>query len=193
MHAPDKLKKHDNFLDAISDDEWVELWRKLRVFAHRKYGILFHADVDDIVVQAVIDTMSGRRQWPAERMDLFSFLCGVVRSLMSHNLEKERRKVSLDSLDLRTNRRTLDLERFSTDLRHPTNLERHDENDLFSRQLLREFSKDAVVASILRLVLSDSNLRPREIAEALGLSMSEMRAAQKRLRRRWRRAFSLKT
>jgi hypothetical protein len=180
----------------ISDAEWQEMSIKLRIYAWKKYGwlrSLTGIDLDDLAQQAIVDTWSGKRRWPPidaatgiEKSDvsLFCFLCQTIRSLASHN-RKGPRPVDFDKIDPPDNGSQFESafvgnSRF---LVRPADIERAaDYNDLTNR-MVELASMDTDLSRIIKLWRACPDLRPRELASELHLTMPELRAAQKRLRR----------
>jgi DNA-directed RNA polymerase specialized sigma24 family protein len=190
-------------LDAITQDQWVEIWQKLRLHAWKRYGSLrdkIGVDLDDMVHQAIADTLQGKRRWPPidkltgekKRVDLFPFLCEVIRSNVSHQLEEERKKVSIEGTvsDSLEDSDLISLEEMITEpiseyLRYEAIY-----NRVFYAQLVSKMyemvKEDEELSEIVRVWTRDPNLKPKEIAQELGLSIEEVRNAQKRLRRKLR-------
>lgn len=184
-------------LHSITEQQWTELWHKLRLHAWKRYR-WFHdltgEDLDEIAHQAITDTLTGKRRWPpvdddsrqsAEPVGLYPFLCGVVRSIVSHNWERAKNKISLDST--RKYSEGLDLDRQTTARNQLVGRAGEIDNITDYKQLtdkmLELVSFDKEVFRIVELLRADPDLRPREIATELGFTMPQMRAAQKRLRR----------
>jgi hypothetical protein len=146
--------------------------------------------------------MSGKRCWPPidhktdkvrDDVSLFSFLCQTVRSIVSHRWGKEKRKLTIEASDPDCNPNPSDSRSgekllYETSFTYPQ-LVRPDrtESDALYRLLTTEMcalaARDTEVLKVLQLWREDPTLKPREIAENLGLTMPQMRAAQKRLRR----------
>lgn len=181
--------------ESITEKEWAQLLQKLRLHTWRRYRSLSEwlgLDLDDVVHQALVDTLSGKRRWPREEVDLFHFLCEVVRSLVSHRLEQEKRNVPLESIGQRA---ADDSELASVEamiggsigeyLRYESIYNRLVYDSLIER--MRELVKDdQELIDIVGLWSTDPSLKPSEIARELGVSIGEIRNAQKRLRRRLR-------
>jgi DNA-directed RNA polymerase specialized sigma24 family protein len=105
-------------LSSLSEVQWEDLFKRLLIFTHKRYGWLKELagwDLQDIVQQAIIETIEGKRRWPPRNsetgepdsnVNLFLFLCNVIRSDVSHLLEKERRESRTEVHEI-----DLDLER----------------------------------------------------------------------------------
>jgi RNA polymerase sigma factor (sigma-70 family) len=191
------VPQEPNPLASISEDEWITTWKKLRLFAHTRYRWVEHksgVDVEDVIQKAIVDTIEGRRRWPHEKTSLFFFLAQVVRSEISHRLARERKTISLDSFSKAADNESLDSESTADSieilLRETSGLTDNRVEDAESRAISNELNKklfdalarDEELVQILKLLVE--GLRPIEIAETLGLSVEQIRAAQKRLRRR---------
>jgi hypothetical protein len=178
-------------LHSISEQQWTELWHKLRLHAWKRYRWLHDVtgeDLDEIAHQAIMDTITGTRRWPppddgsgeSKDVPLFPFLCGVVRSIVSHNWERAKNKISLDNLPSNFNAEVLGELRQTT---ASSRIENVTDYKQLTDKMLELVSFDKEVFRIVELLRTYPDMRPREIAEELGFTMPQMRAAQKRLRR----------
>src|SRR5689334_1349346 len=89
-------------LESITENQWAHILQKLRLHTWKRYRSLrdrLGVDLDDVVHQALVDTLEGKRHWPKEKVSLFYFLCWVVRSIIYHRLEQGKRNIPLDSID----------------------------------------------------------------------------------------------
>jgi DNA-directed RNA polymerase specialized sigma24 family protein len=181
-------------LESITEEQWTQILQKLRLHAWRRYKSLHDKlglDLDDVVHQALADTLEGKRHWPKEEVDLFYFLCSVVKSIVSHRLEQEKRKVSIESFESNYSREGSDLASVEVMitgsigeyLRYESIYNRLVYDRLIEK-MYELVTGDEVLINIVGLWSKDPDLKPSEIAEELGLSIVEMRNAQKRLRRR---------
>ena len=198
-------------LAALSEEQWRDLYLRLRLFTWRRYKWLSKSgvDLDDLVVKAVSDTLEGKRHWPPvdeygqpkANVSLFSFLCRVVESNVSHVWEQERRKISAGLIEPDYGALGFALEDLpvgsfeallSVSPRADPGSAREGGTD--SRAIYNELrdklfdlvADDVELRSIVELIVADPDLKPREMAELLGLSLDRIRSAQKRLRRRLR-------
>jgi DNA-directed RNA polymerase specialized sigma24 family protein len=175
----------------MKEAEWQDLRNRLVYFAYRNYAeghrnLGYH--LDELVQDAIVDVITGVRQWPPvdesgneKQIDLFVFLCQTVRSKVSHVAKKKAREIQLGnsaSLDLLSDRLSI-LPGSEED--EP---DRHVIYAEFSHRLLNLVSDDAMLTKIVQLLIDTPDLRPKEIAPILGLSIQEMRNAQKRLSRK---------
>jgi DNA-directed RNA polymerase specialized sigma24 family protein len=180
-------------LESVTEEQWIETWKKLRLFTWSRYGSLPWLDLDDVVHQAIVDTLEGRRRWPKQEMSLLHFLCGVVRSIISHRWVRERKKVSIENLKSGgfsdyEGSDTASLEgiihgSIGEYLRCEATYNRGFYN-LLVDAMCELLGEDPLLISIVRLWSKDPRAKPSDIAQELGLKMSDMRAAQKRLRRK---------
>ncbi len=88
-------------LDQITDEEWMAIWRRLRLYAIHNYGwtqstVGVGLDLEAIVQEAILDTLTGVRRWPpvdkqgTPKDEPLFFLCQTVRSKVSHATEREK-------------------------------------------------------------------------------------------------------
>lgn len=179
---------------VITDEEWERVWHQLRVYVRRKYRRFYRAtgrDLDGYVSKALIAVMSGRRRYPPvdpetgleKDIPLLPFLCKTIDTLILDELYILRR---LDQLE-----DTLPLQ-IVADPRKSYLLRQVKAEDNLSFATLVAAIRDLVqddplLDRMVQLWAMEPELRPREMAKILGLQMSQMRAAQKRLRRRLER------
>lgn len=178
----------------VTDEQWKLVWSQLRLHVHRKYrwfSLKTGRDLNGYVHQALIAVMSGKLQYPPVDLEtglekdvtLLAFLCKTVRRLILDELDILRR---LDQLD-----DTLPLQAV-TDPRKSYLLRQVKVEDKIRFKALvttmRELVKDEPLLDLMVQVWArEPELKPREMATVLDLEMSQMRAAQKRLRRRLER------
>ena len=182
--------KAKQVFEQMKEAEWQRLRKRLLYFGYRNYAdsdrkLGYH--LDDAVQDAIVDVVTGIRRWPPvdqhgqeKDVSLFVFLCQVVRSKISHVLTKKSREIQLVDVE------GLD---FSFD---ELNIPAAQENDLesklayaeFSTRLLELVSDDDTLTKLVQLLIKAPDLRPQEIAPMLGISIQEIRNAQKRLSRR---------
>lgn len=193
-------------LESLSAEEWRDLYRRLRLFTWKRYGWLrnkFLLDPDELAQQAISDTLVGKRRWPPVDSDgriksevsLFVFLCQVIRSNVSHLTAREMRNISAGLIEGDDDYapENLPLESFETLLAesariHPNSAGAEGTDSLTNyvelRDKMRELvATDGELSRIVELLLEDSDLKPTEIAERLGLSLKRIYVAMKRLRR----------
>jgi hypothetical protein len=176
-------------LNRMTEEEWKDLTNRLLYFTYRNYGANLKRlafPVDELVQDAIGDLLTGARMWPPvdsfgneKEVSLFVFLCNTIRSKVSHLFQKSKRQTYVGD------RSELDL---LSPLLLSEGVERAAEGRVeygeLSKLLIERVSDDAVLTQMVMLWIETPDLRPREVALILGLSMDEFRNAQKRLIRR---------
>ena len=160
--------------ELLTDAEWNEMWLKLRYYTWNKYRWLNEKtgkDLDEIVSQALVDTFSGTRNCPPG-INLFLFLCRTVESIVSHTWAREKRVLRLD--EFRSGVVSPDLYLI---------IDTDEDYQRLTNKMIELVSYDTELVGIIRLWRSDPDLKPRDLAKQLGLSMAQIYAAKKRLRR----------
>jgi|SRR5215207_1285300 len=191
-------------LASVKEEQWIEVWVKLRFHTRKRYSWLSRrlgVDLDDIAHQAIVDTMSRKRRWPPidaltgemkTEVNLFSFLCEVVRSNISHVWERERRTVSIDTDSTNDpkefNQEFIDylLNESANTYHHsvkPDDIESNVTYNDITDKMLNIVASDTEVYRIVELWREEPDLKPKELAARLGIPIYRVRAAQKRLRR----------
>jgi len=179
-------------LEAITDEQWILVWLQLRVWIRHNYYWFYlrtHRDLDGIVSQAIIDTMSGKRRYPPidkktglerKEVELFDFLSWTVRSLISAQLAAANKLSQLDDTlqvpELADSRKSYLLKQVNVE-----NTVSYKDLIVAMRELVKD---DPTLDQMVQIWAVEPELKPREMAKVLGLTMNQMRAAQRRLRRR---------
>jgi RNA polymerase sigma factor (sigma-70 family) len=169
-------------LKDISEWEWTQIWQKLRIFIRRKYGYLEKQsglDLDDIVQQAILDTLEGKRTWPPKNKDvsIVTFLCWVIRSNITNYLNKAENKV----LAWPSDRKSI------TEDDHPRTQQSELPDQLAISEELLERVRETIGDDEFLMKVWEKlmlNYKPKQIAEDLGVDVLEVRNAQKRLNTR---------
>lgn len=185
-------------LASMTEEDWNIVWRQLRVFVRAKYFWFYLRtgySLDGIAHEAVIAVLNGSRRYPPidketglERSDvsLLAFLCETIRSHVSHLCERHRRIPPPSRLDDLSN--PLQVQNASEPGKSVSSKHVKVEGDvgyeLFIAELLALVKGDSLLSQMVRMWSEDPNLKPGEMADALGLEMKVLRNAQKRLRRR---------
>ena len=165
---------------TTGNDDWEETLPRLLLWAGRLHARTL-ADVrgaptpEDLVQDAVTDVLTGRRTRP-DGVPLAVVLYGVVRSRVSHTLERARssgeaggpRFVGLDAAE----RAHADA---AADPAHVADLR---------KRVLHLVEGDEVLSRMVGLWFEDPSLKASDLAAILDLSPSEIYAAARRLRRR---------
>ena len=180
----------------LEEDEFKELWKRLRVYTYSKYGVSQNVpgiDLEDQIMQAILDTHNGIRRFPpidkqgrVVDVSLCAFLCMVIRSNISHILERNSNIVSLDQwlqAHPSNNRNDPAVFQFSIPWLSAADetVQQQAEYKELSDSLRRLVDGDPVLTQIVNLLIASPDLKPGEIAKTLGLSRNELRNAQRRL------------
>jgi DNA-directed RNA polymerase specialized sigma24 family protein len=135
------------------------------------------ATADDLIDEAIIAVRLGARKWP-DGVDAFNLLWGIIRSRVSHFWEKEgRMQPTHIGPDI-----TLQARTDSKYLRPREDMEAQAAFHELRDKMLALVADDPLLERIVELLAKD--LKPKEVADELGISMKEMHNAQKRLRRK---------
>lgn len=201
----EKAVRQIQALETITEEQWIEMWHKLRLHTAKKYRWLLRRlslEPGDLANQAIVDTLQGRRQWPSinaqtglinEDLSLFAFLCGVVRSNASHLWEREKANLPIENIERTNGRRNVIPQSLETILAQPLdhhltlanaeNIEQRIINNQKTERICSFVAEDKELVRVITELRKDPALKPRELAEILGLSIEKVRNAQKRLRR----------
>lgn len=186
----------------LSDSEWEELVGKLTLHAHSKLRKLYWrgvpyakggavpgaASAQDFAAEAIEAFLDGTRKWDkTQQPDFLQFLLGVVDSKISHLVE---------SVENRTTRRIDTAKKddepaykLRAKSKRPDEIVIDDEERLRTREaVLAELRDDDLAKSLFECIEAEIT-KPAEIAEYLGLDVSDVNNSQKRLRRAVDRAF----
>jgi len=209
------MVKQSELLSSMTEEEWLDLYNRLRLFTYKRYYWLrdqTNLDLEGIIQEAIIDTIQGKRRWPSvdkdtdevkqislevKQISLFVFLCDVIRSKVSHLWEREKRQLSLDSFY--ENNSVLEPKLEDSAKREAMLNESATEYlNLISRQdpynqlvhkevvdkMLNLVSHDETLAKILQLWLQEPDLKPKQIAEKMGLNVKQIYVILKKLQKR---------
>ena len=185
---------------GLKKDEFKDLLDRLRLFTYGKYGkdeAKLSLDLEDQIMQAISDTHNGIRRYPPidkdglprQDVSLCAFLCMVIRSNISHFLEKNKNVVSLDEWmqahELNNTQNTLSSEPKWSWLSWPRETAQQKEDFILLCYCFRKVVEgDSQLTDVVNLLIEDPSLKPGEIAHILGLSRNELRNAQQRLTKR---------
>lgn len=146
----------------------LRLWRQ---FGRQLKKIPDAPSPDDLLHQAIEDLLADRRHCPLDRTELTICLLNIVRSKVSHLYAKWKRegiiKVSEQTLD------TIRVEFVET--------------SALREKILACVDDDPLLSRIIEYRLDYPEAKAREIAETLGIAMSEMYNANRRLKARLKR------
>lgn len=167
----------------FTKEDWADLWKRLRYFTYSHYAwlpskISGGLDLDDLIQDAIVDAVMGRRQWPPD-VKLVTFLCQVIRSKVSHMLEKE-------SSRLKFIEEISDPTSTSNQQYLPQSGDAHQQltYDELCNKIRALVHDDTLLKNIVELWILDSKLKPSDIACMLGRPVEDIRIAQKRLSRK---------
>lgn len=165
----------DDRLSRFMEDAGTR--NRLRLAIYRCTFLPPGTTADELIIDAVIAVRLGVREWP-DGVDAFNFFLRTVRSMVSHFWEKEARMQPIVP-DVMPQART-----DSKYLRPHENLEAQAEYYELCEKMLALVADDPLAARVVKFWAREPSLKPKEVAEALGISMTEMRNVQKRLHRK---------
>ena len=133
--------------ERLSSVDWEDLYPQLLLYATRLYlrfGLYAcnEGDPKDLAQEAITRVLEGRKNCK-EDVDLFWCLCGVIRSLASHEAEKFGRPIiaDMDGIEL-----TL-------------------ENNELIKLIHKCLKRDQLLRDIAELYFEDAGMKPKEIYE----------------------------
>jgi RNA polymerase sigma factor (sigma-70 family) len=167
-------------LHMYTEEEWNALYKRLMYFAYRRYGwvpyvTMDSVSVEDLIHEAIISVIEGKRVWPKD-VELFKFLCEVIRSKASHILERKGRIVTIEGEELWS-------DTVASSVTRQEEAPREAEYQQFCNKIRELVCDDEVLTRIMEALFVEPDMKPRDIAEWLGLPIEEVRNAQKRLKR----------
>ena len=175
----------DEIERAIGDLAESQLVRleKIAAFRHKSLGTRgVGRNEGDLLSDAIIATLEGRRRWKKSEVDIFTFIKGVMRSLASH-IRAGRAVDAFDEIAPNPVNHENDAENFMEQIPTPAPVDA--ERKLLARDLdaqIRErFEDDHVALLVYESFLQ--KMKPVDIQSCLGISDKEYNAAAKRLRR----------
>lgn len=192
-------------IQDLSGDNLLKLLKRLTLYADRKLvrlrwrGIQGGApprgiQAEDLAAEAITRVIEGKRAWDQqEQPDVLQFLKGIVDSLVSQlvNSFDNRRTRRLGPTGVGEEGsaaptfagRELDPAQFVAD---------REAAERFRAPILKALEGDAVASQVFECLEADIT-KPSEIAEYLGISVTDINNAQKRLWRKVENALNLKT
>lgn len=164
-------------LDTYTEDDWNDLRKRLMYFAYRHYSWVPRftrgaIEVEDLVHDAMTDVISGRRTWPTD-VNFFQLHCGIIRSKVSHLYGREGR-VSATEVNQGSSASASSLSY--------QELQQEQLYDQLCSNIRESVFDDPVLHQIVELWFAQPDMKPRHIAERLGLPVRAVQNAQKRLR-----------
>lgn len=178
------MKKLDeDVLSALREVDWTDITAKILLLTKREmfrrriswlYPLSWKGP-EDYVNEAVTLFLDGKRIWKPKEVSFLLFLRGTISSVISHDVKKAiediKKSVSFDS------------EPAAQDELHiKINPEEEIANEELLTQLERSLNNDVDI-KIVRLIITSGEVKPRELAKGLGVSVSEIYNARKRLQR----------
>lgn len=173
-------------IQALTTGELV----RIRKFAYRRYWTLGRRGAglspEDLIQDAMMAILDGRRKWPKNRVDFVKLLIGVIQSLSSHIVAGKARDAFDDVVDYQAPEEDSDaLDRMPSpsalsplEQLEAEELER--EATVLDGKIRDHFKDDDHTLTIYQGFCE--SMKPAEIREC-GLSEKEYDAAQKRLKR----------
>lgn len=141
--------------------------------------------VEDFVWNVLSEFAEGALSYEADRGELFSLLAKALRNDIidalrkaAHFREEARSPLPRES---KSENELPALDELPTP---GTNIDTVLAEDSYRKRLLAAFAEEPELAEIVRAVLELDLTKPREIAEVLGISVSDYQNRKKRLRRR---------
>ena len=139
----------------------------------------------DIVQDAVLKIHTGERSWdPATHPDLFIYLKGVIKSMISHAVLSPQNKRQILESSMSVENETPFLETVSSGLPSPLQniaaQEAEKDANEFICNLIDYLHDDPPLMKIVECILDDI-VKPRDIAQKLNIDINEVYNRQKRL------------
>jgi hypothetical protein len=166
-------------IESLSEGELLRLERYAKYRIRGLGGRVLGRDHEDLFREAIAATLGGDRRWKRRKVDFFTHLVGVMRSLSSHWNERERTVGMVNESEFET-----DSGRYSpltTASSSAPGADRVLEAQQELARIERHFASDANVLKIM-VGLKDGMTGP-EIQVASNLNRQDYESALKRMRR----------
>jgi len=181
---PTTLNEIHEAINSLSDSQSLRLRKFAKKMAWKlggKAGITWQEVVDE----ALIKILSGERQWKKDNVDFVGLLCGIMKSMLSHSLEKRKAdKYQEPFLESDLIKEDIDGQ-IVNPLNEIKSLEPDPERILIAKnqieQIKRHFEKDTEICLIIQGF--KEGMTGPEIQVCLDLSEHNFNAAMKRMRR----------
>jgi len=168
--------------------DWDVMTPKLLAYASYRIarfggGAAIRQKISDYVQEAIKLLFEGTRRFEGDEEALFRFLCGVVDSLISHDMDKTRRRGKHLSLAHSRSDDAAQDEIYADLLTSPDD----PEEDLVLRNRFGAFLSSLENRGLRRYALqraADDGATSEELADALSTSVEDIRNMDRRLRRR---------
>lgn len=180
--TPATQEEIEEAIQALTQTQLVQL-ESFAWFSHRALGLRGAGrNESELLSDAIIATLEGRRNWIKENCDFLTFLKGVMRSMTSH-IRDGKATDAFDEIAPKPASEQDDAEDFVEQI--PTQAPVDPERQLLARgldkQIRERFTNDAVALLVYEAFLE--KMKPVDIRSCLGITENEYNAAAKRLRR----------
>ena len=180
--TPATREEIEQAVEALTEAQLVRL-ENIAAFRHRSLGTRCAGrNEGDLLSDAIIATLEGRRKWIKANVDFMTLIKGVMRSLASH-IRSGKAADAFDEIAPNPVNEKDDTEDFVEQI--PTQAPVDPERQLLARDLdkqIRErFKDDPEVLLTYEAFLE--KMEPADIQSYLGITEKEYNAAAKRLRR----------
>ena len=176
-------------LNSLSEEEMLDLYNRLRFYARFMYG-WFRTDFDDIVQEAIVAALSGRRNWTVKD-DLpippLQFIKGIIRSNISHEFDKKYTEVLLEDNEERGLNEIWDwiITKKSGGWRSPEDAANIEATyHILCRDILHMVSDDSDLTDLVKALIDTPDATLKDLAERLDMSITGTHRALKKLRER---------
>lgn len=181
-------------LDELAETEWQDLWKRLRLYTYRNFGsrVKDRVKLDEVIQDAIEDTYFGNRRLPPD-VNLTAFLCETIRSKISHILEKEKNKISIEEFNGLHQQSssvvpTLNPSEYSgLTTQNEEGYQRVVYEELCS-QIRRAVQPDPHLLQLAELLFAVPDLKPREIAIQINQPIQAVSNLLRRLSRKARKS-----
>jgi hypothetical protein len=166
-------------IGSLSEEELLRLERYARFRIRSLGGRTLGRDHEDLLREALSATLGGDRRWKRRKVDFFTHLVGVMRSLSSHWNERERTVGVLSESEL--NDESGKFSPLTTASSSSPSADRILEAQQELQRIEKLFAADSDVLAIMR-GLGEGMTGP-EIQIAANLDRKDYESAMKRMRR----------
>jgi len=187
-------------LQRLTTDSLDRLRYKVHCkFAERLKKIPIALPPDDLLQEAIMDLLIGKRNWPWEKVKLHVCIFNIVKSKVSHIEDKWKRLNENDSLVQQIKEPVSDIlgQAMDENSSHRMNLNdsscntmihrlHHSEKPDLHELIISFFSEDNLLKKILEYQLNceDCTVKPAVIAKRLNVDIQDVYNANKRLKRK---------
>lgn len=181
-------------LDEMTEPEWEDLWKRLRVYTYKNFGprIKDRVKLDEVIQDAIEDTYFGNRRLPPD-VNLTAFLCETIRSKISHLLEKEKNKISIEGFS-RSQQQSSSAVLTLNPSEYPGLTTRNEEAyqsvvyEELCDQIRRSVQPDPHLLQLAELLFATPDLKPGEIAIQINQPIQAVSNLLRRLSRKARKS-----